>query len=122
MDTYAARKLGVKSTGNASGPNNLYLAAGSSTPEEIIKSVDRGLFLTGTIGFGLVPTTGDISRGAFGLWIEKGEIAFPVSEITISGNLGQILQGIQMVGNDLKFKDSITGPTIKVAEMTVGGK
>jgi PmbA protein len=121
-DTYAARKLGVKSTGNASGANNLYLAAGSSTPEEIIKSVDKGLLLTGTIGFGLVPTTGDISRGAFGLWIEKGEIVFPVSEITISGNLGQILQGIQMIGNDLKFKDSITGPTIKVAEMTVGGK
>jgi PmbA protein len=121
-DTYAARKLGVHSTGNASGANNLYLAAGSSTPDEIIKSVDRGLLLTGTIGFGLVPTTGDISRGAFGLWIEKGEIAFPVSEITISGNLGQLLHAIQMVGNDLKFKDSITGPTIKVAEMTVGGK
>ncbi|MBP1691196.1 MAG: microcin-processing peptidase 1, partial [Bacteroidetes bacterium] len=122
MDTYAARKLGMKSTGNASGANNLYLAAGTSTPEEIIRSVDKGLLLTGTIGFGLVPTTGDISRGAFGLWIEKGEIAFPVSEITISGNLGQILRGIQMVGNDLKFKDSITGPTMKIAEMTVGGK
>lgn len=122
MDTYAARKLGMKSTGNASGANNLYLAAGTSTPDEIIKSVGKGLLLTGTIGFGLVPTTGDISRGAFGLWIEKGEIAFPVSEITISGNLGQILRGIQMVGNDLKFKDSITGPTMKIAEMTVGGK
>jgi len=122
MDTYAGRKLGMKSTGNAAGANNLYLAAGTSTPEGIIKSVDRGLLLTGTIGFGLVPTTGDISRGAFGLWIEKGEIAFPVSEITISGNLGQILQGVQMVGNDLKFKDAITGPTIKVAEMTIGGK
>jgi PmbA protein len=122
MDTYAARKLGMKSTGNASGANNLYLAAGTSTPEEIIRSVDKGLLLTGTIGFGLVPTTGDISRGAFGLWIENGEIAFPVSEITISGNLGQILRGIQMVGNDLKFKDSITGPTMKIAEMTVGGK
>ena len=122
MDTYAARKLGMKSTGNASGANNLYLTAGTSTPEEIIRSVDKGLLLTGTIGFGLVPTTGDISRGAFGLWIEKGEIAFPVSEITISGNLGQILRGIQMVGNDLKFKDSITGPTMKIAEMTVGGK
>jgi len=122
MDTYAARKLGMKSTGNASGANNLYLAAGTSTPDEIIKSVDKGLLLTGTIGFGLVPTTGDISRGAFGLWIENGAIAFPVSEITISGNLGQILRGIQMVGNDLKFKDSITGPTMKIAEMTVGGK
>lgn len=121
-DTYAARKLGMKSTGNASGANNLYLAAGTSTPEAIIRSVDKGLLLTGTIGFGLVPTTGDISRGAFGLWIENGEIAFPVSEITISGNLGQILRGIQMVGNDLKFKDSITGPTMKIAEMTVGGK
>ena len=122
LDTYAARKLSMKSTGNSGGPNNLYLSAGSSTPEQIIKSVDKGLFLTGTIGFGQVPTTGDISRGAFGIWIEKGELTYPVAEITISGNLAQLLQGIQMVGNDLQFKDSITGPTIKVAEMTVGGK
>jgi len=122
MDTYAARKLGMKSTGNSGGPNNLFLAAGQSTPEQIIKSVDKGLYLTGTIGFGQVPTTGDISRGAFGIWIEKGELTYPVSEITISGNLSQLLQGIQMVGKDLQFKNSITGPTIKVAEMTVGGK
>jgi PmbA protein len=122
MDTYASKKLGLKSTGNSSGANNFYLAPGTSKPEDIIKSVDKGLFLTGTIGFGQVPTTGDISRGAFGLWIEKGELAFPVAEITISGNLGQLMKGIQMVGNDVKFKDSITGPTIKVAEMTVGGK
>jgi PmbA protein len=122
LDTYSAKKLGMKTTGNSGGPNNLYLAAGSFTPEQIIKSVDKGLFLTGTIGFGQVPTTGDISRGAFGIWIEKGELTYPVAEITISGNLAQLLQGIQMVGNDLQFKDSITGPTIKVAEMTVGGK
>jgi PmbA protein len=122
LGTYASRKLGTKSTGNNSGANNLYLAAGDATPEEIIKSVDKGLLLTGTIGFGLVATTGDISRGAFGLWIEKGEIAFPVAEITISGNLGQLLAGVEMVGNDLEFKDAITGPTIKVAEMTIGGK
>jgi PmbA protein len=122
LDTYSAKKLGMKTTGNSGGPNNLYLTAGASTPEQIIKSVDRGLFLTGTIGFGEVPTTGDISRGAFGIWIEKGELTYPVAEITISGNLAQLLQGIQMVGNDLRFKDSITGPTIKVTEMTVGGK
>jgi PmbA protein len=122
MDTYSGRKLGMKSTGNGSGANNLYLVAGSATPGQIIKSVDKGLLLTGTIGFGLVPTTGDISRGAFGLWIEKGEIAYPVAEITISGNLGQLLKGIEMVGNDLEFKDAITGPTIKIAEMTIGGK
>ncbi len=121
LDTYAARKLKLKSTGNGAGSTNLYLAAGGSTPQEIIRSVDKGLLLTGTIGFGLVPTTGDISRGAFGLWIEKGEIAYPVAEITISGNLGQILQQVEMVGNDLAFKDATTGPTIKIAEMTVGG-
>jgi PmbA protein len=121
LDTYAARKLKMRSTGNGAGSTNLYLAAGGSTPQEIIRSVDKGLLLTGTIGFGLVPTTGDISRGAFGLWIEKGEIAYPVAEITISGNLGQILHQIEMVGNDLTFKDATTGPTIKIAEMTVGG-
>jgi len=121
LDTYAARKLKMHSTGNGAGSTNLYLMAGSSTPQEIVRSVDRGLLLTGTIGFGLVPTTGDISRGAFGLWIEKGEIAYPVAEITISGNLGQVLKQIEMVGNDLTFRDATTGPTIKVAEMTVGG-
>jgi len=122
MDTYAARKLNMRSTGNASGPNNFYLTAGKSTPEEIVRSVDSGLLLTGTIGFGLVPTTGDISRGAFGMWIENGEITYPVAEITISGNLGTILQEIEMVGNDLEFKRSVTGPTIKIKEMTIGGK
>lgn len=122
LDTYASKKLGLKSTGNSSGANNFYLAPGSSKPEDIIKSVDKGLFLTGTIGFGLVPITGDISRGAFGIWIEKGELTYPVAEITISGNLSQLLKGVEMVGDDVKFKDSITGPTIKVAEMTVGGK
>ena len=122
LDTYSARKLGMKSTGNSGGPNNLYLAAGLLTPEQIIKSVDKGLFLTGTIGFGQVPTTGDISRGAFGIWIENGELTYPVAEITISGNLAQLLNGIEMVGNDLQFKSSISGPTIKVAEMTVGGR
>lgn len=122
IDTYAARKLKMKSTGNASGPNNLYLVAGKASPEEIIKSVDKGLFLTGTIGQGLVPTTGDISRGAFGMWIENGEITYPVAEVTISGNLGEILHNIEMVGNDLEFKRSINGSTIKIKEMTIGGK
>jgi len=121
-DTYSGRKLNMKSTGNGSGPNNLYLSAGTAAPEEIIQSVDKGLLLTGTIGQGLVPVTGDISRGAFGMWIENGEIAYPVAEITISGNLGKILQEIEMIGNDLEFKRSVTGPTIKIKEMTIGGK
>ena len=121
FDTYSARRLKMKSTGNASGPNNFHLTAGKHTPEEITKSVDKGLLLTNMMGMGLNPVTGDISRGAFGLWIEKGEIAYPVSEITISGNLAKILQDIEMVGNDLRFDRNITGPTDKIGEMTVGG-
>jgi len=121
LDTYYARKLKMKSTGNADGATNLYWAAGGSKPEDIIKSVDKGLLLTGTLGLGTDATTGDISIGAFGLWIEKGEVAFPVAEITISANLADILKGVEMVGNDLRFLDDTNGPTVKVAEMTIGG-
>ncbi len=124
-NTYSARKLNLTSTGNGNGqgvvPNNFYLEPGQHSPQDIIKSTKKGLLLTRVIGQGLNPVTGDISRGAFGLWIEDGEIAYPVSEITISGNLGEILKNIEMVGNDLCFESSVCGPTIKVAEMTVAG-
>lgn len=122
LDTYWGRKLKLPSTGNSNGVNNLFWKAGTSTPAEIIKSVDKGLLLTGVIGLGLMPTTGDMSVGAFGLWIEKGQIVHPVAEVTISGNLGELLKGVQMVGNDLEMRDSIDGPTVKFAEITVGGK
>ncbi len=125
-NVYAARKLGLETTGNADGggvsPHNFFLAPGKSAPAEIVRSVKEGLLLTRTLGHGLNSVTGDISRGAFGLWIENGEIAFPVSEITISGNLGALLEGIEMVGNDLEFLSPIAGPTIKVAGMTVAGE
>lgn len=125
-NTYAARKLKLKSTGNSAGtgvsPNNFYLESGDNSPEEIISSLDRGLILIRTLGHGLNPVTGDISRGAFGLWVEDGEVLYPVSEITISGNLGEILNNIEMVGNDLDFRSPISGPTIKVSEMTVAGQ
>jgi len=125
-NTYAARKLNLQSTGNSDGggisPNNFYLVPGENPPEKIIASLDNGLLLIKTIGYGLNPVTGDISRGAFGLWVENGEIVYPVSEITISGNLGEILNSIEMVGNDLDFRVPVTGPTIKVAEMTVAGQ
>ncbi|MCK4264334.1 MAG: TldD/PmbA family protein, partial [Candidatus Aminicenantes bacterium] len=125
-NTYAARKLKLKSTGNAYGtgvgPNNFYMQAGKMRPEEIIASLDKGLILTRTIGHGLNPVTGDISRGAFGLWVEKGEIAYPVSEITIAGNLQNILNHIEMVGNDLEFRSSVSGPTIKIQELTISGE
>jgi PmbA protein len=122
LDTYWGRKLQQRSTGNSGGPNNLYWAAGTSSPEDIIRSVDKGLYLTRYLGLGQEATTGDLSVGAFGLWIEKGALAFPVSEITISANLGTLLQNVEMVGNDLELRDSVSAPTIKFAEITVGGR
>jgi len=125
-NTYAARRLDLISTGNADGtgvgPNNFYLAPGIMSPDDIIAGTDRGLVLVRTIGHGLNPLTGDISRGAFGLWIEKGEIAYPVSEITITGNLGIILNNIEILGNDLEFNHQVIGPTIKIGELTVAGQ
>jgi PmbA protein len=125
-NTYAARKLGLVSTGNADGdgvsPNNFYLEAGPHPPAEIIQSCPKGLLLIRTLGHGLNPVSGDISRGAFGLWIENGEVAYPVSEITISGNLGELLKDVDMVGSDLEFRGSVCAPTIKVAEMLIAGE
>ncbi|MDD8027287.1 MAG: TldD/PmbA family protein [Acidobacteriota bacterium] len=124
-NTYASRKLGLPVTGNADGggvgPNNFYLEPGPHDPAAILRSCDQALLLTRTLGHGLNPVTGDISRGAFGLWIEKGAIVHPVSEITIAGNLGEILRNIEMIGSDLEFRGAICGPTIKVAEMLVAG-
>jgi PmbA protein len=123
---YSARKLKLRSTGNADGagvgPNNFYLQAGETPPEAIIRSMDKGLILIRTIGHGLNPVTGDISRGAFGLWLENGEIAYPVSEITIAGNLGTILNQIDMVGNDLEFRGPVSGPTLRIQGFTIAGE
>ena len=125
-NTYSARKLGKETTGNADGagvgPTNFYLEAGEHAPEDIIRSMERGLILTRTIGHGLNPVTGDISRGAFGLWVESGEVIYPVSEVTISGNLGRILNEIEKIGTDLEFNSSLCGPTVLIGEMTVAGQ
>jgi PmbA protein len=125
-NTYAGKKLNLPSTGNADGasvgPNNFFLQPGNVPPEDIIQKTDKGLILIRTIGHGLNPVTGDISRGAFGLWIENGEIVYPVSEITIAGNLGTILNQIEEKGNDLEFRSAICGPTVKIRELTVAGK
>lgn len=130
LDCYSARKLGLKPTGNASrsvgeapsvSTSNLYLSPGAYTPEQIIGSVKQGLYLTDTIGFGVNMVTGDYSRGAGGFWIENGELAFPVQEITIAGNLKDMMTGIEMVGNDLKWRSSTASPTLKISEMTIAG-
>jgi PmbA protein len=122
VDTYWGRKLKQPATGSDGGTTNFYWAAGTSSPEDIIKSVDKGLYMTRYLGLGQEPTTGDISVGAFGLWIEKGQLAFPVSEITISANVATMLKNVEMVGNDLEMRDSTCAPTIKFSGITVGGK
>lgn len=130
LDTYSGRKLGLPSTGNAVrgvgeapgvGPANFYLAPGEQNPAEIIGSVRDGLYVTELIGFGVNLVTGDYSRGAAGLWIENGELAYPVEEITIAGNLKRMFAEIEAVGNDLVFRGRIASPTVKIAEMTVAG-
>ncbi len=125
-NAYAARKLKLELTGNGDGtgvsPNNFYLSPGDKTPQEIIASTRRGMILTRTIGHGLNPVTGDISRGAFGLWVEGGEVAYPVAEVTISGNLERVLGGIEELGNDVDFRNPVCGPTVKVSGLTVAGE
>src|SRR5208337_1066976 len=131
LDCYSARKLGLKPTGNAArgvgeapsvSPTNLYLQPGPYSPEEIIRSVKHGLYVTELIGFGVNLVTGDYSRGASGLWIEDGELAYPVQEITIAGNLKDMFQSIEMIGNDLRWRSSTASPSLKLSEMTIAGE
>jgi PmbA protein len=130
LDTYSARKLGLRSTGNAArsageppgvSPTNFFLAPGSHTPQEMIASIPNGLYVTGLIGFGVNLVTGDYSRGASGVWIENGELTYPVEEITIAGNLRQMLMDIEMIGDDLDMSRKVTAPTLKIRRMTVAG-
>jgi len=130
LDSYSARKLGRESTGSASrsggsigaSTSNFILQPGSTPPTEIVKSTARGLYVTELMGFGFNPITGDFSRGAAGFWIENGELAFPVSEITVSSTLDAMLKSIDALGNDLELKTSTASPTLRVARMTISGK
>jgi PmbA protein len=131
LNTYTGRKLGMKSTGNASrglagnpgtGAGNLFLVAGDQSPEEILRSVPSGLYVTELIGQGVNMVTGDYSRGASGLWIENGELTYPVQEITIAGNLKEIFRNITAIGNDLEFRGSVASPTLRVDGMTIAGE
>lgn len=129
LNSYTARKLGLKSTGNAgrglSGApgveaGNLYIEPGPYSPGDIIKSVSRGLLITELLGFGVNIVTGDYSRSAGGIWIENGELAFPVQGVTIAGNLKEMLNSIEMIGNDLEFRGSVVAPTLLIGRMTIG--
>jgi PmbA protein len=129
LDTYSGRKLGLPSThhgardgsGVSVSTTNLYLAAGDRDPGDLIRSVKNGLYVTELIGFGVNGVTGDYSRGAVGMWIENGELAYPVEEITVAGNLLDMLNAVEGVGNDLVFRDRTSAPTLLIGRMTVAG-
>jgi PmbA protein len=130
LNTYTARKLGMKSTHNASrglagapgiGPGNLYLQPGTLSPEQIIAEVPVGLYVTGLMGFGVNLVTGDYSRGATGLWIENGQLTHAVEEVTIAGNLADMLRNVTAIGKDLVFRSSIASPTLRIDGMMIAG-
>lgn len=129
-NTYTARKLGETTTGNAGrglagnpwiDHGNFYIEAGTGSPENLIRGLKSGLLVTELMGQGVNIVNGDYSRGASGLWIENGEIAYPVSEVTIAGNLKQMLLDIEGVGSDLEFRGSSASPTILIREMMISG-
>jgi PmbA protein len=131
LNSYTARKLGMRTTGNAArgitgnagvGHGNLYLQPGDIAPDSMIESVRHGFFVTELIGFGVNAVTGDYSRGAAGMWIENGSLAYPVHEVTIASTLQEMLTGIEAVGSDLEFRGSVASPTLLIREMTVSGQ
>ena len=131
LNTYSARKLGMKSTHNASrglagtpgiGCGNLFVVPGASTETQILGEVQNGFYVTSLMGFGVNVVTGDYSRGATGLWIENGQFTHAVEEVTIAGNLAEMLMNITAIGSDLVFRGSVASPTLRIEGMTVAGK
>ena len=131
-NTIVAKRAGVKSTGNASrggfssipgiGPHAFYMEAGPHKPEEIVKATKAGLWLKDVTGYGINPVNGNFSGGASGLWIEDGKVAFPVKGVTIAGTAEEMLNGIDMIGDDLDLNRGLTAPTFRIALMQIGGE
>jgi len=130
LNTYSARKLGLKSTHNATrglagtpgiGCGNLYVSPGLQSKEQILEEVPAGLYVTGLMGFGVNVVTGDYSRGATGLWIENGQLTHAVEEVTVAGNLAEMLHNVTAIGNDLVFRGAVASPTLRIDGMTVAG-
>ncbi len=130
LNTYTGRKLGMASNAKASrglagtpgiGGGNYFLEPGTQTHDEIVTDVKQGLLVLSTMGFGVNLVTGDYSQGASGLWIDNGEIAYPVEEITIAGNLKDMFRNVSAIGNDLEWRGSGAVPTVRIEGMTVAG-
>jgi PmbA protein len=129
LDSATARELGMISTGHAhrstsSTPSpsatNLHMEPGAKSPEELIKDIDEGFYVTDLIGMGANMVTGDYSRGAAGFWIEKGQRTYPVSEVTIAGNLADMFKAVTPA-NDLQFRYGINAPTLRLEGLTIAG-
>ena len=121
LGSYSARKLGMKSTGNAGGNHNLVMRDTGEDFEALLRKLDRGLLVTELMGQGVNPVTGDYSRGAAGFWVENGAIAYPVQEITIAGNLKEMFLGVAAVGNDVVRRGSRQTGSILIERMTIAG-
>jgi PmbA protein len=130
FDSYDARRLGRRTTGGAHrrldsapspGTSNLVLQAGVMSPEQLYADIEEGLFLTDLMGFGVNLTTGDFSRGAQGMWIEHGKLTYPVTEVTVSANLKDMLANIDAVGDDLLWRGSMAAPSLRISRMTLSG-
>ena len=129
LDLRSARQLGLKTTGHAArgtasppspAATNGWIEPGALSPQALISDIESGVYVTEMMGMGVNGVTGDYSRGAAGFWIDKGEIAFPVSEMTVAGNLKDIFAGI-VAANDLEFKSGADSPTLRVDDLTVAG-
>lgn len=121
LGSYSARRLGLQSTGNAGGVFNLIVAPGTKGFDQMLHDMDTGLVVTEMMGQGVNAVTGDYSRGAAGFWVEKGEIAYPVAEITIAGNLRDMFMGIQAVGNDVDLRGNIRSGSVLIDSMMIAG-
>ncbi|GMT40761.1 MAG: PmbA protein [bacterium] len=122
LSSYSARKLGLLTTGNAGGVHNLMIKHGDKDLPALLKQMDTGLLVTELIGFGINNVTGDYSRGAAGFWVENGEIQYPVSEVTVAGNLLDMFQNFVEIGNDLDKRGNIITGSILLEQITVAGE
>ncbi len=121
LSAYSARKLGLQTTGNAGGVHNLLVAHGAEDRSALLRRMDTGLLVTELMGQGVNTVTGDYSRGASGFWVERGEIQYPVHEITIAGNLRDLQRGIVAVGSDVDVRGTVRTGSVLLGEMTIAG-
>ena len=121
LSSYSARRLGLTTTANAGGAQNLIIPGGGKSYEELVAEMGTGLIVQELIGQGVNGVTGDYSRGAVGHWVENGEIQYPVHEVTIAGNLRDLYQRITAIGDDQDIRSGIRCGSILVEEMTIAG-